>query len=48
MSVHVRYSFATLMIGDGIEHETVATSIITSNKPESPRVDCQIHTYFSH
>ena len=40
-----RYSLATPMIEDGIEHETVATSIVTSSKPlESPRVDCQTHT----
>ena len=40
-----RHSLATAMIEDGIEHETVATSIVTSSKPlESPRVDCQTHT----
>ena len=37
------------MIEDGIEHETVVASVITSNKPsESCHIDCQIHTYFSH
>jgi len=37
------------MIEDMIEHETVATNIVTSSKPlDSSRADCQIHTYFSH
>jgi len=34
---------------DGIKHETVVTSVVTSSKPsEPPRANCQIHTYFSH
>ena len=44
-----RYSLATLMIEDEIEHKTVATSIITSSKSlRSPRPYCQIHRYFSY
>jgi len=50
MPVHIaRYSLATSMIEDAIEHETVATSVITSSKPlEFSRADYQIHIYFSH
>jgi len=37
------------MIEDGIERETVTTSVITSSKPlECPLADCQIRKYFSH
>jgi len=48
-SMHVqvaRYLLATPMIEDGIEHEIVATIVVTSNKSfEPPRADCQItHT----
>jgi len=50
MPVHVsRYALATPMIEDGIEHETVDTSVVTSSKPSesrSPRADYQIHTFF--
>jgi len=43
------YSLATPMIEDVIEHEIVATIVVTSSKPlQSPRTDCQIHKYFSH
>ena len=44
-----RYSLVTPVIEDGIEYETVTTSVVTSSESlESPRVNCQIHTYFSH
>jgi len=47
MPVHVaRYSLARLMIEDKIEHETVATSVVTSSKQLESRADYQIHMYF--
>jgi len=45
----VKYSLPTPMLDDGIESETIASSIITSSKPSIPSctADCQTHTYFS-
>jgi len=41
MPVYVRYSLVIPMIEDGIEHETIDTSIVTSSKlSEFSRADC--------
>ena len=50
LHVHVvRYSLATSMIVDEIEHKTNATSIVTYNKlSEFLLRGYRIHTYFSH